>query len=228
VIAPNVQRLAPMRVRPKGAGIYGTLAASRDLHAVGGAKVFVAGARQTVISDSAGEYFVELKAPGTFVLRVTAAHYASDVFVVEVKKDEVAEASRLLDASDAVEISDAQWQDFDQRLRWRAMNSALATGAELRRTGGMLSDAIQLSRSFSTRGLRIGEATCVFINGQPKPGLWLDAVPVDDIYAVELYGVRGTIAANLVWPSKLACGLNAGKKGGGPGIVRYAVIWMKR
>jgi hypothetical protein len=232
-VAPMAQRLAPVRVGAKGEGIYGIVAAWPALQPIAGAKVFVAGAGLSVMTDSAGEYFVALRRPGEYMVRVTAPGFAEDVFPMIVKKDQVEEASRMLDMTNTAPISGGMWIDFDERLRLRGRNSVLAPGSELRRAGGSMVQALQSSPSFAQRGLRFSGQACVFINGIPRPGMDPDQIPVDNVDAVEVYGddrfERAVTELRKLW-GRAPCGSSRvpGTSGGGSGVARWVVVWMKR
>lgn len=233
-IVPSVQRLAPVRVGAKGEGIYGVVVSQADFRPIPGAKVFVAGGGTSVLTDSAGQYFIQLKRPGSYVLRVTARGFAEDILPLEVKKDQVEEASRALEASNASPTPGGMWIDFDERLRLRGRNSSVAPGSELRRAGGWLMDAAMASPSFMNRGLRFAGPVCVFLNGSPRPGLSVEQISVDDIDVVELYADdkwdRAVTELKKTWPRGVPCTSTRLPWNGAPlnGVVRWAVVWLKR
>jgi hypothetical protein len=249
LVSPNAQQLAPVRVGARGAGIYGIIATAAGMQPIAGARVFVGGIHDPAVTDSTGEFFIPLKAPGSFVLRVAAKGFGADMFTLEVKKDQVAEASRLLDIANESPRTEGLWKELDQRLRWKSINGAMATGVELRKAAPLMSDAIQMSSSVQARLLRIGPETCVFINGAAQPTLSLDNISLDDVVAVEVYGPKEEASRDLAsrWPADgrrvpgaarpqpRNCGENIGRRkapGGGPMFdaqtVMFAVIWTKR
>jgi hypothetical protein len=194
------------------------------------------GAERDGLTDSTGAFFVELKKPGTYVMRVSRPGYAPRVLSVDVPKNHTVETSTLLDSGNT-EPKDAEglWQDFVSRVRMRGPNSALVSGSALRDAGGSVVDALRGSPAFTQRGLRIGPTTCVFINGRPSPGLPLNGVDITQIETIELYGAGGDATGSLArsWPHGTPCGTNIGENpvvGAGNGTVtaQVAVIWLRR
>ena len=217
-------------------GIRGLVGTARDLRPIAGAKAQIVGAERDGLTDSTGAFFVELKKPGTYVMRVSRPGYAPRVLSVDVPKNHTVETSTLLDSGNT-EPKDAEglWQDFVSRVRMRGPNSALVSGSALRDAGGSVVDALRGSPAFTQRGLRIGPTTCVFINGRPSPGLPLNGVDITQIETIELYGAGGDATGSLArsWPHGTPCGTNIGENpvvGAGNGTVtaQVAVIWLRR
>lgn len=244
MISPNATRLAPVRVGAKGEGVWGSIVGVNDLRPVVGAKVFVIGSGITVVTDSAGEYFVPLKRPGTFLVRVTQRGFAEDVLLVKVKQNEVVESSRLLEVSDRPGMPPGLWVDFDQRLRWAPRNnSALVTGADLRAIGGTVSDGLRASQEFVRTAIRLPFtpiALCVFVDGTPRPGMNIDDIRPEEIRAMEIYSDipkdQMVIGLDNMWPRGAACGSGGGSGGraaprgrgrASPPSVKWAVIWTR-
>ena len=114
------------------------------------------------------------------------------------------------------------------------MNSALVTSMELEKFESYpFSEAIKSSPSFAKRGMKIGNATCVFINGNPRPGLSLDTLRVEDVEAVELYGANGDPTQSLSsdWPRGAPCtevnGMRSPQRPA-TGTVIFASVWLKQ
>jgi hypothetical protein len=236
VVAPAARALAPVNVFGKGEGVFGTIARSADLRPIFGAKVLVVGSGVTAITDSSGEFSVPLKHPGTYMVRVTADGYGEEVLPLTVRKNEVVESSQLLDLSDRKPLSAGLWDDFDQRLRWKPVVSALITGSELRAAGATVREALTASPSVIKAQLRlVPEDVCLFVNGQPRPGMTIDDFRVEDIRAIELYQGKDSIyISGLVkmWPPKLPCGSgleNTSRRPRGPNQakVKWAVVWLR-
>jgi hypothetical protein len=240
-IVPNGVRLAPVRVGAKGEGVWGVIVRASDFAPIAGAKVFVAGSGMPVITDSAGEYFVPLKRPGTFMVRVTQKGFAEDILPVKVKRDEVVESSHVLEESDRAGVLPGLWLDFDKRLRWAPTNnSALVTGADLRAAGGTTSDALRMSPEFVRTAIRLvspPRGICVFVNGIPRPLMDIDDIRPEEIRAMEVYSNVGkdqmVIELGKMWPSGAYCG-SGGAKGGASNrqvgsmpVVKWAVIWTR-
>jgi hypothetical protein len=226
------QDLATMRIRGDGSGIYGVVAKATDLSPIPDASVFVAGSGQEANTDSTGQFFVEVKKPGTYAVRIVREGFAEDVFTVSVPRGQVVEASRLLDESKEPPTAAGLWKDFDQRLRWRSVNSALVTGGELRGAGGSALEALERTPSFLKRGLRFGPVACVFVNGSPRPGAPPTIVPPEQVQAIEVYGNDREVVlyVSKQWPRGAPCG-ETGRRTVNPRaseVVRYVMIWTKR
>ena len=244
VMSPEAQDLRAIVTRANVTAVYGGIGAvgpttnaqgEKTMTAVKGATVQVLGSRKTAVTDSLGRFFVELGKPGRFIIRVTSPGLAVQLFTVDVPRNKAIDVSRLMDSvrMEAPNGREYLWGEMDRRIGWRAMNSALVSGAELRELGGSLTDAVQRSKGMTLRGMRIGETTCVFVDGMPKPGFSLDAFRIEEVEAVELYGPRGdpTNSLNSSWPAGAPCGASgrfAPSQNRAIPVARWAVIWTAR
>jgi hypothetical protein len=252
---PIAQRLDAFRVRGDISAIYGMVGTLPDLLPISGARVQVIGAQKEVTTDSTGGFFIPVGEPGTYMVRMTREGYAERFFPIEVPRGRAVDGSRMLDPGTApAKGMDVLYVDLDSRLRMRATGaSAIIPGAEIRRAGTQLIDAMRASQSFSARGLRFATTACLFVNGLPRPGASIDMFRPEEVESVEVYAFSGTGTAdrsrNLeqAWPSGAPCGPTGatrmvGAAGGsrmnsregnltGPiqsGIVRYVVIWLRK
>lgn len=220
--------------------IAGVVGAADGLKPLAGAVVQIVGANQRFTTDSTGRFFAPLKKAGSYFVRVRRDGFAPQFISVDVPDDRAVETAVLLDASLAPQRpgTDALWAEFDKRLRWQGMNGAVVTSAELERYGGgSASDALRASQSFVKKGLRIGPVTCLFIDGIPKPGWRLDAIPVEQIAAVEVYSRSGDATTTLAsqWPDgQIVPGLGPCRNplprpalGVAASTVMYVAIWLK-
>jgi hypothetical protein len=228
-LSPIPATLRTVRVHGEGTGVFGEIGTSTDLKPIIGARVQVAGANQSIFTDSAGAYFIPLQRPGSYVVRVQAEGYADEMFVVKVGRDEVADGSRLLDASTGARIPPGLWNDFDQRLRWRSNNSTLVPGSEIRGASPSLEEAIQRSPSAVRQGLRLGPSVCVLVNGSPRPGLSLNAIRVEEITAIEVYGRDREAVSFLAkqWIGQCSLTYAKARNPNAPEVIRYVVIWTR-
>jgi hypothetical protein len=236
VLVPRAMTLDPVRVQANVTAIYGVVGTSLTLMPLEGARVLVVGAGKTETTDSSGRFFVPIKRPGTYFLRVAKPGYSHLLLTIDVPAERSVETSALLDTSSATARVNTEklWQEFDKRVEWHAMNSALVTSMELQKfETNLLSDAIRSSPSFSKRGLKIGNTTCVFVNGLPRPGLQLDVLRVEEVEAVELYGAGGDPTGSLSsdWPRGVPCtevnGLRTARRPA-TGTVVFASVWLKQ
>lgn len=234
-LARLAQGIASVVVRDSSTGIHGVVGTAAGLHPLASARVQVAGVRGTFTADSGGRFFVPLAKAGTYAVRISKDGYRPSLRMVEVTSRRSSDGSALLDSAPGrlSPILAANWEDLDQRQRWRTMNSALVSGLDLAGRGGTVSDALLMTPAFSQRGLRVNGATCVFVDGVPRPGLPLDAVAPEQIEMIEVYGPGGEPSGNLIkrWPDGVECA-NPSRSTTAPGIsergiVRFAVVWLK-
>jgi hypothetical protein len=137
-MSPLPQTLREVRVRGEGAGIFGQIGNASTLGIVPGARIEIAGADKGVVTDSNGTYFVSLKRAGSYVVRVSAEGFAEEMYIVNVKKNQVADGSRLITLGEGRHVPEVVWKDFDQRMRWSTVNgNALLTGSEVRSARGI-------------------------------------------------------------------------------------------
>jgi hypothetical protein len=212
LLRPTSPELDTVRVHASLTGISGIVGTAVGLHPLAAATVQIIGANQTTSTDSAGRFLVPLKKPGTYVVRIRRDGFAERFFSVQVPANHVVETGALLDSSDASgrTASAAAWADFDERLRWLGGNGgAVIPSSELHRyAGGMASDAALASPSLLEKGLRFGPTLCLFVDGVPKPGWTLDAIPVEQIETIEAYTSTGDVTTTLAkaWPPGARCG----------------------
>jgi hypothetical protein len=228
VVVSVAQRLSPVRVGTEGAGIYGVVGDAKDLHPLSGIKIFVAGANESILTDSTGAFFAPIKKPGMYVVRMSGNGFAEEIAMVDVPEKHVVDASRLLDESNVPPRPPGPWDDFDQRLRWRSsQHSALVTGSEIREVGGDLGVALNASKSVVLKGLKISANACVIVDGAPHPGWHVADFRPEEIEAVELYGAGdktvGSLLTNFVWPRPNKCTPKTSAD-----VVQWVVIWTKR
>jgi hypothetical protein len=206
-MAAEPRALERVKVFGGGPGVFGVVASIKSLRPIGGAHVEVAGSGQSAETDSTGEFFVPLRHGGSFVVRMTRPGFQDELFTIEVPSKGIADASRFLSEGSSAPLLPGPWQEFDKRLRLRGRNSALVPGAVLRERGGLLADALQSAPEMVTRGLRLSGPICLFIDGIPRPGLGLNALRLEEIQAVEVYGSRGDPTSSLrdAWPPGAPC-----------------------
>jgi hypothetical protein len=197
--------------------------------------VQVIGAQQKTTTDSSGKFFVALKKGGSYFVRIHHAGFVEQLVTVDVPTDRSVETFVLLDGGAAATGSEMLWADFDERMNWVGQSGAVIRGSEIERWGGSTADAVAGSQSFVRKGLMLGPTTCVFVDGVPRPGLPLDAIPPEQIEAVEVYTQRGDETNTLAprWPHGAQCGRSTATiaRPASPGAARstvvFAVIWLK-
>jgi hypothetical protein len=224
------QRLDVFRVRGDITAIYGMVGTLPDLLPLSGTRVQVLGADKEQVTDSTGGFFIPVKDPGTYMVRMTRDGYAERLFPIEVPRNRATDASRMLDPGvGSAPGLDFVFKELDARLRMRsAATSAFVPGAEIRRGGNNLVDGIRASPSFTSRGLMLADSACVFVNGIPRPGVSLESFFPEEIEAVEVYaqaggapqpmGVASGDRSNVLatgWPPRAKCGKMFRRDGAG-------------
>jgi Carboxypeptidase regulatory-like domain len=243
VLTSEAESLNAIVTKANVTAIYGGIGAvgpstnaqgEKTMTAVAGATVQVLGARKQVQTDSLGLFFIDVGKPGRFLVRVTSPGLATQLYTVDVPRNKAVDASRLLDSARTEPPNGRAflWNEMDRRINMRTMNSALVSGAELRERGGSFIDAVQGTKSMSSKGMRIGAETCVFIDGLPKPNLSLDAMRIEDVEAVELYAANGDITQLLKssWPGA-PCGQTnryVPTDNRAIPVAKWVVVWTSR
>ncbi len=235
-MTPTSQRLDTVRVRANVTAVYGVVGTTVGLRPVSDATVQVIGSQQKATTDSAGRFFVALKKGGSYFVRVRHDGFADQFMPVDVPNDRAVETFILLDSGTVATGADGLWDEFDERLRWEGQHGAVVPGEQIAEWGGSASDAIRGSQAFVRKGLQLTSNVCLFVNGVPKPGWPLDAIPPEQIATVELYTATGDETNTLYerWPRGAQCGSSAGTASSPTSpfdrksIVRYAVVWLKK
>jgi len=230
----RIAALDAVRVRAAEQAIYGAVGTSTDLQPLRQAVVQVFGnTTGQVTVDSTGHFFFPVKTSGAYVVRAKVDGYTAQTVSVTVPHNEGVEVALLLDSAvnGPSHMLEAGYADFRSRLLVRRMSSALVPRSEiLEHDAGEMLTAIQFSRSFLSRPLRMGPTACIFVDGNPRPGYSLRVVEPRDVEAVELYGVDGDQSGTLGlrWPRNAPCG-DTGASSVTPGkdVVRWIVIWLK-
>jgi hypothetical protein len=168
------------------------------------------------------------------MVRATAPGFAAQMMTVTVRHDAGSEVALLLDSATgpASHMMEAAFADFSDRMLVRRRASAVIPRAELTRDGDhQLLGAIRRSSSFVNAVLRFGEYACVFVDGQPRPGLSVNALDPADIEAVETYAFGAEASGTLGrrWPRGFPCAPTGGPAvASGSDVIHWVVIWTKR
>lgn len=240
VMRPTVTRLEEIRVIASRTGLFGKVGRATDWSPLAGVTVAVYGSR-TVRTDATGAFAVPSLRPGAHLLRVEREGFVAQMRSHTVPDSGAIEVAILLDSGSTPPIYRRVLQELDQRQTWRGFDSAVVPRGELASYGGTtLSAALRQAPSILRRGLVLTEGACVYINGEPRPGWPIDAFPVEQIEAVEVYA-RGAELSNTLakrWPRGATCGATprptrslstAGQRTvrARSGTVTTIVIWLK-
>jgi hypothetical protein len=226
--------LDTVRVRATRQGIYGAIGTAHDLKPLPTATVDVFGIARKVPVDSLGHFYIPVKTPGAYMMRATAPGFDAQTMSVTVQRDEGSEVALLLDSATgpASHMLEAAFADFYDRMLVRRRTSAIIPRAELTRDGDrQLLGAIRRSPSSLKVVMRFGDSACVFIDGQPRPGVSVNALDPSDIEAVEAYaaGAEASGTLNRRWPHGFPCAPTGGPAvTPGNDVVHWVVVWTKR
>jgi hypothetical protein len=160
---------------------------------------------------------------------------------VPVLENQVSDASRFMLAADrSASIPQMAWDQLDERLRWaQKTNYVFTPGSAIRRYHGSLRDAVNSLGSRLGNGATLGEfPPCVILDGVPRPGMTLDQIQVDEVKAIEVYGLdpwragewqkEGFMFFKQAWgPRPTPCLAKPLKGGGGKVTIAFVSIWTK-
>jgi hypothetical protein len=240
--------LDTIAVRATRPGLYGVVAtrgmellphAPRPLR---GAIVEVIDQPYRATTDVEGRFRIEQLREGSYSLLVRIDRYQSRMVSVYVPPEGGVDVSIVLDSTVAEyqRRDDFLLRDMSRRLREASNPSALVGLHELvAPEGTTLKDALRVAPSALSRGLIVkDDVTCLYVNGDPRPGLIASDILASEVQAVELYGTmaRGnTIGPPKPWLLGTFCGTGPyqgpGRNGGRSvsyNIARVLVIWTKR
>jgi hypothetical protein len=145
---------------------------------------------------------------GRYLVRVTSPGLVTQVYPVDVPRNKAVDASRLLDSARTLEAERPSYlfKEMDRRIESRGINSAIATGDEVRRYGGSMTTSLALTPGVASRGLKFTGAECVFIDGIPRRNVSMDQIRPEEVEAIEVYGLHGEATSSLrqSWQGKCA------------------------
>jgi hypothetical protein len=208
--------------------------------------------RTTTSAD--GRFSVGEITEGAYSLLVRIDRFQSRIVPAYVPADGGVELNIVLDSTiaDWQRREDMELREISRRLREASNPSAFVSAAELAfPTNTTLQDALRETPSTLSRGLRLQDnVTCIYVDGEPRPGMTAGDVLAEDVHAVEVYGIDGrgrTQAPIKKWQMGTFCGTGTRQGPLAPmtasadmprgyrlperqmdNIARVAVIWTKR
>jgi hypothetical protein len=142
---------------------------------------------------------------------------------------------------------DMELREISRRIREATNPSAFVSMQELAGPEGMtLRDALRVAPSTLSRGLLVkDDVACIYVDGEPRPGMTAGDIPAADVQAVEVYGINargGTLAPQRPWLLGTFCGTGnrqgpfdrgeviAGRRSrlDMDNWARVVVVWLKR
>jgi hypothetical protein len=187
---------------------------------------------------------------GAYSLLVRIDRYRSRIVSAYVPPEGGLDLNVVMDStiSDWQRREDMELREISRRIREANNPSAFVSAAELTGPEGTtLKDALRDAPSTLSRGLVAkDDVTCVYVEGEPRPGMTVNDFLAEDVHAVEVYGIDGrgrTQAPIKQWLMGTFCGTGtrmgpSGRPGLPPGqrpnrlemdnYARVVVIWLKR
>lgn len=212
-----------------------------------GAIVEVLDTPHRVTTDREGRFRLGSIDGGAYSLLIRLDRYQSRIVPALVPETGGLDMDIVLDSTiaDWQRREDYQLRDISRRLREANNPSAFVSAAELVGPEGMtLKEALRIAPSTLSRGMLVkDDVTCVYVDGQPRPGMTAADIFADDVHAVEVYGAFSGVAPPVRWLSGTFCGTGTRQGPGGqpasdPGrrpirmgmdnFVRILMVWTKR
>ena len=167
--------------------------------------------RTTTAAD--GRFSMGEITEGAYSLLVRIDRYQSRIVSAYVAPEGGLDLNIVLDSTiaDWQRRDDMEMREISRRLREALNPSAFVSAAELTGPANMtLKDALREAPSTLSRGLLVkDDVTCVYVNGNPKPGMVASDFLAEDVHAVEVYGINGrggTQAPIKPWQMGTFCG----------------------
>lgn len=208
--------------------------------------------RTTTTGD--GRFTLGQVGEGAYSLLVRIDRYQSRIVPAYVPAEGGVDMNIVLDSTiaDWQRREDMELREISRRLREALNPSAFVSAAELAFPDGTtLKDALRETPSTLSRGLLLkDDITCVYVDGEPRPGMTVGDFLAEDVHAVEVYGINargGTQSPIKPWQMGTFCGTGFRQgplwrrppeelpRGYAPdpraqldNVARVAVIWLKR
>jgi hypothetical protein len=216
--------LDTIAVRVAQTGIHGVVATHgiallpHPPRALRGAIIEVLNTPYRTTTGPDGRFSLGSLGEGAYSLLVRIDRYQSRVVSTYVPPEGGVDINIVLDSTiaDWQRREDMELREISRRIREALNPSAFVSAAELVAPDGTsLRDAIRFAPSTLSRGLLLkDDVTCVYVNGDPRPGLTAADVLAEDILAVEVYGLNGRARTQIPmkpWPVGGFCGTGTRK-----------------
>lgn len=251
--------LDTVSVRVARTGIHGVVTTRgisllpHDPRPLRGAIVEVLDSPHRVTTSADGRFTAGALGEGAYSLLVRLDRYQSRVVSVYIPSEGGVDVTVVLDSTiaDWQRRDDMELREISRRIREANNPSAFVSAMELAGPEGMtLKDALRVAPSTLSRGLLVrDEVTCVYVDGNPRPGMTTGDILAEEVSAVEVYGIdaRGSTKAPITpWLVGTFCGtgtrqgpfwqpqIETGRRMMGQrrremdNIARTVVVWLKR
>lgn len=213
-------------------GIVGDFA---QMEPLGGATITRMGGGEPVQTNQNGQFVLPLDEPGVGALRVEREGFESQLVSYRVSENARVEVHVLLDSGRVDPRLGWIWRDLDQRSKWQTARTVRVPRSEI--SGAETSNllvALERTPTLQTSGIVISRASCLFVNGQPRPGFPIDAIRAEQVEYVEAYPVRTDLSRTLSsrWPPNGSCGAPGGDLTVQRAIdtgqgARFVAVWLR-
>lgn len=254
-ITVTLERLAiqldTVSVRVTRTGIHGVVSTRgmsllpHEPRPLRGAIIEILDTRHRTTTDRDGRFSIDAVGEGAWSILVRADRHQSSMTSVYVPPEGGLDVNIVLDSTiaDWQRREDLEFREISRRLREANNPSAFVSMSELVGPEGMtLKEALRVAPSTLSRGLLVmDDVACVYVDGNPRPGLTVADILAEEVQAVEVYGIdaRGRIVAPIrPWLLGTHCGTGTRM---GPfdrtGVrtrlemdnwARVVVVWLKR
>jgi hypothetical protein len=209
VITARTPVLDSVLVRAQWTGVRGIVFDARNLTPIAGARVQLMGTDSVVRSDADGTFAIGWPRGRAVVVRVERDGFLPVLRSADIPDKGYVELDLPLDMATRNARDLIEQKDLQLRLKLAGAQAVFVTGADLRRSGALSAkEAFYESTSGRRSGVSITRQTCVFVNGQPRPGFPFDALRAADIEFLEAYPGNAENSRTLLhrWPPGAPCG----------------------
>jgi hypothetical protein len=236
IMREAVATLDPILVSERWTGVRGIVGDIRKLSPLDGARVEVVGEDAQTTTDASGRFALPM-APGTEVLlRVEAEGFVRGMYSLEVPAEGYLEIEIPLDTLREATRDWMAMEDLERRLKFATPRAAIVGREQILRSDATrLDDALNEAPGLTRQGIIVNRSACLFVDGIPRPGFPVDAVPAGLVEFVEVYPPESDLSNTLAsrWPPRAACGApGASQRGMSPSarrqLAQFVAVWMRR
>lgn len=211
VLQRPAMALDTLRVVARETGVFGVVVARESFAPTDKATVRVLTTASSVTTGPDGKFTLLGLRPGGYVVYAKANGRLPTMVSVVVPADSAVElvvAMPSLSAPGSKRMA-TPLANLETRAQFALRSkSALVPRQELLGKAPTVGSALRYAPSFLRTGMRMSDAACVYVNGEPRPLMTADDIPSDAVERVEVYGMRAL--ANFTglppWPRFAPCG----------------------
>jgi carboxypeptidase family protein len=215
------QKLEPVITAVSRGGLGGivTDGKSRPLK---GATVRVFGGAARTVTDSAGEFFMDVR-PGSFMVRVTSPGHTSRLLSVTIPKDSGRQVAIALEPGKPNSArEEIEMQNLARRLAWKVSPAAFFGREQLEQLGNKR--LVAIVRGVNPNPLDESECMAVVNGGPDRVPLWY--YDADELDGVEVYPT-GTLSYATGDKRQQAIVFGRGARGGAVRNCPAVYVWLR-